>query len=142
MKKNQELSIHNEKTGEFFHESIRAVALRLFGEMQKKNEKILMVTSTLPEEGTTSIARNLAYALSEMNKKVLLIDAGRKDKKERDVKYGLQQLLSGQCTAKEGGLYYSGFSADAYYIGCGSSGSISRCHIVSCSPGLYYGQSY
>lgn len=114
MKKNQELSIHNEKTGEFFHESIRAVALRLFGEMQKKNEKILMVTSTLPEEGTTSIARNLAYALSEMNKKVLFIDAGRKDKKERDVKYGLQQLLSGQCTAKEALVWKDGI----LYLAC------------------------
>ncbi|WP_343290493.1 CpsD/CapB family tyrosine-protein kinase [Turicibacter bilis] len=40
-----------------------------------KNLQIIVVTSSIPGEGKSTIALNLAYSMSEMNKKVLLIDA-------------------------------------------------------------------
>lgn len=99
------LSIFNNKIGDYFRESIRGVALRLQRQMDEKEEKILMVTGTLPHEGTSTVAENLAYALSEMGKKVILLDAdlrkaGEKGGSKKEGQ-GLERFLLGQCALSE-----------------------------------------
>lgn len=68
------LSILNKRTGWQFLESVRGLCLKVERRMYEKEEKILMITSTLPEEGKSMTAMNLALALGTKGKKVLLID--------------------------------------------------------------------
>lgn len=57
-----------------FPESFR-VLRNVFISSLKKNEKIIMTTSSVPGEGKTTIVTNLAIALADHGKNVLLFDA-------------------------------------------------------------------
>lgn len=67
------------------------------------DKKVIMLTSTVPGEGKTGLAMKLASSLTEVNKKVLLLDldlrksvmASRLDSTQ--VKNGMSHFLSGQC---------------------------------------------
>lgn len=72
----QELTILDERIGDYFREPLRSMALRLEQQMSEKSMNVLMVTSTMPQEGVTTVAQNLACALAEMDKKVLLLHSG------------------------------------------------------------------
>lgn len=67
-----DLSITNDKTGEAFIESLRRAAL--YAQQQMGEGKVLLVTATTVGEGVTLTARNLALALAESGKRVLLLD--------------------------------------------------------------------
>ena len=69
-RKTIDLSIYNRKVGTPFKESFRGLALQTTRMME--NRKILLITATMPGEGTTTVARNLAEALMEQGKKVVL----------------------------------------------------------------------
>ncbi len=64
----------NSKVGTGFKESFR-VLRNLFANALKGNEKVVMVTSTAPGEGKTTVSTNLALALADYGKKVLLVDS-------------------------------------------------------------------
>lgn len=57
-----------------FQESIRSLAFRLELQMRERNEKVLLISSTLKGEGATTVALNLARAYSEIGKRVMLLD--------------------------------------------------------------------
>ncbi len=60
----------------FFAESIRTLRTGVVLSGLDNPKKIIIITSTLPGEGKSTVAMNLAHSLSEMDKgKVLLIDA-------------------------------------------------------------------
>lgn len=69
--------------------------------------KVIAVTSCTPNEGKSSISMNLAKAIAESGKKVILIDADLRKSvlvgryKTGAVKYGLTHYLSGQKTFNE-----------------------------------------
>lgn len=69
-----------------------------------KNLKTLLITSTVPEEGKSLIAANLAATFAQANKRVVLIDC--------DMRKGRQHNLFG--TSQRPGLsnYLSGISSD------------------------------
>lgn len=100
-KKKQEVSIYNRKTGTVFQESVKGIALRLFRQMQENNQKVLMVTSTELGEGVSTIAANLAYAIAQMDKNVLLIKNGKQDGEKENIQYDFEHLLNGECILKE-----------------------------------------
>ena len=75
-RKLQELSIHNSKVGTPFRESFRGLALQIVRLMEDK--KVLLVTATSDKEGASTVARNLAEALIEQGKQVVLIDGDLK----------------------------------------------------------------
>ena len=60
--------------GDGFLESMRSCRNTLLHQMNE-SEKLIMVTSTAPGEGKTTITVNLAASIAAMGKKVLLIDA-------------------------------------------------------------------
>lgn len=63
----------NPDIGSGFPEAFR-VLRNLFVSSLNENEKIIMTTSSVPGEGKTTIATNLAIALADHSKKILLVD--------------------------------------------------------------------
>lgn len=71
---NKSILISNENIGEGFYDSLRVARNTLLNNLGS-DEKVIMVTSTAPEEGKTTVLSNLALSISNMSKKVLIIDA-------------------------------------------------------------------
>lgn len=82
--KKKRLCIYNRRIGAVFQESIRSVAFRVQRQMGENNKRVLMVTSTILGEGVTSITNNLAYAMGEIGKKVVLLDLSDKTRKPKE----------------------------------------------------------
>lgn len=75
-KANQQINILNAKTGTDFKECIRTLRLKTLKALDKKSGcKTILVTSTLPHEGKTTISINLALALAAEGNRTILIDA-------------------------------------------------------------------
>lgn len=66
--------IRNNKVNRSFKESLQTLTIRIQKAMEVNNEKILMLTSTLPQEGKTTISLNLAFCLAGKGKRVVLLD--------------------------------------------------------------------
>lgn len=71
------------------------------------DKKVILITSTIENEGKSTIATELSKSLSEINKKTLLIDADmrksvilRRNLKTQGI-LGLSELLSGQATISQ-----------------------------------------
>lgn len=97
------LNIKNDKTGFGFQESFRGLGLRTASQLQEHNARVLGVTAAAKGEGVSTVALNLARALTEAGKKVIFID-GHFYHPTRKVKAGVQGLesyLQGQCALQE-----------------------------------------
>ena len=66
------ISENGDKFG--FSESIRLMRVRVEREMAKHNSKVLVVTSTIANEGKTTLSMNLALSLAQKGSRVQLID--------------------------------------------------------------------
>lgn len=101
-----------------------------FAFADEKNSRIIGVSSALSGEGKSLSAVNLAYALSQLDKKVLLIDCDMRrptlaEKLNIRKKPGLSSLLTGQSDV-DGVLQF-----------CGISGEEQAFHVISagqCPP--------
>lgn len=89
--------------------------------MKKDGHKVLLVTSTEPSEGKTTVAVNLALAMAQRGEKVLLIDGDlrkpdikkrlpilRRDKNMVDVLKGMAKVEEAAVYLQEEGLYVLG----------------------------------
>ena len=74
-KRRRDISILNKEFSQRFKESLLSIELKAERELQDKNGKILLVTSTISGEGKSTVALNMAYAAALHEKKVLFIDA-------------------------------------------------------------------
>ncbi|MCQ2420289.1 MAG: formate--tetrahydrofolate ligase, partial [Clostridia bacterium] len=68
------VSILDKQISDSFRESIRDLRIKLLREMEKENQKVLLVTSTMPGEGKSTVAVNLALSLSQNGAKVIFVD--------------------------------------------------------------------
>ena len=68
------ISILNSKASSNFQESIRSLRIRFLREAEKRNAQVVVVSSTLPGEGKTTVACNLALSLSQNGASVILVD--------------------------------------------------------------------
>lgn len=66
--------INNPLSGFSFVEAYKRLAVKVDYQMSRENKQILVVTSVAENEGKSTVAANLAMALAEQSKKVLLID--------------------------------------------------------------------
>lgn len=73
-KGNMQLLISKSKVDWGFKQSILAAQSRIEKQMAKEGKQVIVVTSTVPQEGKSSITTNLALAFAGSGKKVLLID--------------------------------------------------------------------
>ena len=55
-------------------EAMRLIRTRVMRKLESNNHKVLMVTSSVPGEGKSTIAANLAISLAGKNKSVILVD--------------------------------------------------------------------
>lgn len=73
-KKNKAILITNPITTFGYVETFRKLAFRIYSEMKRKEKKILLVSSVEENEGKSTIASNIALALAQSGKKVILVD--------------------------------------------------------------------
>ena len=89
-----------------FSESVRLLRIRVEKIMKEQNLKVLLVSSATPGEGKTTVAFNLAKALSDKGKRTLLIDCDLRNPSVAKVlgkenKNGLVDFLKGHISANE-----------------------------------------
>ena len=90
-----------------FHGKEAYKSLRTNIQFAGEDVKVISITSCMPNEGKSSVTINLALALAEAGKSVLLIDADMRKSiligryQMKNAKKGLSHYLSGQCNADE-----------------------------------------
>ena len=99
------ISIDAPDTPREFVESIRTLRQKLEREQKENNTSKILVTSSIPAEGKTTVAMNLAKALANHDYKVLVIDADLRQPTANEAlglenknTPGLTELLEGECT--------------------------------------------
>ena len=68
------VTILNDRTGSAFQESIRSLRIRFLREAERQGSKVFLVSSTVPGEGKTTVAVNLALTLGQNGARVILVD--------------------------------------------------------------------
>ncbi len=71
--KNQ-ISLRNDRIPQGYVESLRKIRIKVVKEMEDNQYKSLLVTSSIPGEGKSTIATNLALSIAEQGNKVILVD--------------------------------------------------------------------
>lgn len=69
-----QLLISNKRIDWGFRQSVLTVQSRIDLQMEKNGQKVLVVTSTLPQEGKTLLSVNLALAAVQNGKKTIILD--------------------------------------------------------------------
>lgn len=69
-----ELSLLNERIAPAYEEAVRRLRIRVMTECENRGGNVIMVTSSVPGEGKTTIAVNLAVAIARQGKTVILAD--------------------------------------------------------------------
>lgn len=57
-----------------YTEDMRKLAARISNEMAEHSQKVLLVSSAMENEGKSTVAANIALAMSQINKRVVLVD--------------------------------------------------------------------
>lgn len=101
------INMLNERIEPSYLEALRRLRIRVMKHMEKGNKKVLMVTSSVPGEGKTTVAVNLAVSLAKQEKKVILVDCDPRNPSvaglmnENEAHPGIGSVLSGKVSLKE-----------------------------------------
>lgn len=68
------LCVLNQRVPDLYLQSMRNLCMRIMKEVEEQHLKTLLVTSSIPGEGKTTIAVNLAILMARQGKKVILAD--------------------------------------------------------------------
>lgn len=68
------VSLLNERVPQGYLEAIRKLCIKVMKEMDQKEYQTLLVTSSIPGEGKTTISTNLALAATKRGQNVILVD--------------------------------------------------------------------
>ena len=71
---NNSLTLKNERLSMSYLESVRKLRNKVERVMTKKSYRSLLITSSVPGEGKTTVAVNLALAFAKQGKEVILVD--------------------------------------------------------------------
>ncbi len=92
---------------EDYVESMRLIRTRLERRLESHNVKTIMVTSSIPGEGKSTVAGNLAISIAKKGKRVVLVDCDLRNPSSREVFNmdqefpGLSAVLNGKATLKD-----------------------------------------
>ncbi len=91
--------------GEAFEESIRSLQAKIEHAMKQEGQQILLITSTDPNEGKTTVSCHLARAMAQGGKRVILVDgdlrtAALKERLNAEGK-SLTDVILGKAARKE-----------------------------------------
>lgn len=93
------VSLLNDRISMGYLESIRKLRIRVTNEMESQGCQTLLVTSSIPGEGKTTVAANLAISIAQQGKRVILIDCDlrnpsvAKAMNDQEVHPGLRAIL-------------------------------------------------
>lgn len=96
------INILEENVQQDYLEAIRTVRTRLERHMKGTDRKVIMVTSSIPGEGKSTVAGNLAISFAGQGKKVILLDCDIRNPSQQEVLNikgnfpGLEKVLSGE----------------------------------------------
>lgn len=95
-----------------YRETFKAIRTRVIGLSDENKYKSFVVTSTIANEGKTTVSVNLALALSQAGKSVLLIDGDIRQPSidrilgiKNDTKFGLTNVINGKAKLEDS-IYY------------------------------------
>lgn len=93
-------------TNHEMNEALRVIRTNLHFLNEKEMERTLLITSTTPKEGKSTIASNYAMSIAITGKKVLLIDCDIRRPRAHEsfgisFEKGLESVLSGECRVEE-----------------------------------------
>lgn len=115
----------NWKKSSRYQEDIYSLQNRVDYLMKRDGQKVLLVTSTDPSEGKTTVAVNLALAMAQRGEKVLLIDG---DIRKPDInkrfsishsEKNMMDVLKGDAKVDEAAVYLE--NEGIYILGCGKA---------------------
>ena len=106
--KNNSLTLLNSRLDPGYEEAVRRLRIRVMTEAEKEDGGgVIMVTSSVPGEGKTTVAVNLALAIAKQGKSVILADCDPRNPSVAAVmndteKYpGISAVLRGDVTLKQ-----------------------------------------
>ena len=83
----KDISIYNKRISQTFLEAVRVLRARIEKDAAKNDLKVFLVTSAAPGEGKSTIAANIAMALSMRGAKVVLVDCDLRNPSVRERLY-------------------------------------------------------
>lgn len=104
---NTTLSLMNQRISQGYVEALRKIRIKVMKEMELKEYSTLLVTSSIPGEGKTTVAANLAIAIAKQGKRVILVDCDLRNPSvagimnEQENHPGLGAVLTGKVAPKE-----------------------------------------
>lgn len=122
---NTSVSLLNNRISQGYVEAVRKLRVKVMKEMEENEFKTLLVTSSIPGEGKTTLAANLAIAIAQQGKKVILVDCDLRNPSiagvmnERKRHPGLGEVLRKNVTIREAttSVEVSGGQLDVIYGG-------------------------
>ena len=120
IQKKKALLITQMTTSFEFVEAFRRLRIRFEAQARKKNYQIVSVSSTMENEGKSSIVLNLAIALAQHGKKILLIDLDLGKPAlhkllDVTVENGIEEALKGQIPIEETVTTHGRMKIDCVY---------------------------
>lgn len=104
-----------------FKHAFQELRLKIEQESKKSNKKVFMVTSTMPNEGKSTISSNLAISLAQKGNKVVLVDTDLRNPsvmriiKEKSIEFGVIDYLRKHCSLENLIHPYMELSLDVIY---------------------------
>lgn len=111
------INILSERIPQAYVEAMRKLRTRVIKELDRSGFKTLLVTSSRPDEGKTSVAVNLAASMAQSGKSVILADCDLRNPSvanilnKQDIKFDIKDVLKGNAEL-DGALCETKISGD------------------------------
>ncbi|MDO4621740.1 MAG: polysaccharide biosynthesis tyrosine autokinase [Eubacteriales bacterium] len=101
------INILEENPAPGYVDAMRLLRTRVERRMEERETKTLMVTSSIPGEGKSTVASNLAISMARRGKKVILVDCDLRNPSQRAIFGeegefpGLEAVINGKCEIED-----------------------------------------